>query len=77
MHINSNGTVLYNSSQAIAAFQFIMDGLSSNAGVTIAGAAGNGSGADGDAGDAGLFINTQYNSGEGYKLVSFGSAISC
>ena len=72
IHINSNGTVLYNSSEAIAAFQFIMEGLSSNAGVSVTGASGSGTGADGDAGDAGLIISTSYNAGEGYKLVAFG-----
>lgn len=75
LHINENGSVLYNSSEPIAAFQFIIDGLGSNASVSISGANYSSvtlMGAEGDAGDAGLMINSQYNAGEGYKLVAFG-----
>ena len=75
LHINENGSVLYNSSEPIAAFQFIVDGLGSNAGLSISGSsynAASGTGAEGDAGDTGLMILTNYNAGEGYKLVAFG-----
>ena len=76
LHVNSNGTILYNSSEAIAGFEFIIDGLSSNAEVSVTGAASNGTGADGDAGDAGLIVQTQYNTVEGYKVVAFGIGVS-
>ena len=75
LHVNENGSVLYNSSEAIAAFEFIVDGLGSNAGLSVSGSsynAASGTGAEGDAGDAGLMILTNYNAGEGYKLVAFG-----
>ena len=62
LYLLSDGKVLYNSSENIKGFQFVLDGGTANTTVTYA---------NGDAGTAGMLISGMHNAVDGYLVLGY------